>query len=204
MAENEILYIAGARRWRRTRIALRTGADAAGVAQCALEEMDRGLRNSLAASFRKGHTLLALLRAAKDDPSAARAVVLSFQDRSLAHLVSTVIQSRPSDDVTNIAHIAGDLIIDRVVERISLFAGRCQPYETEASRQTLSAALAQRFEPYRPQLKAILEHSLRGERVRGAQRPRVSRASVSTRAQAVASMSLLPIAAGARHATPRE
>jgi hypothetical protein len=191
VAENEILYLAGARRWRATRRALRNGASAEAVAQCFVDDMDRGLRNSLISTFRRGATLLTLLRAAREDPLTLRSVVTSFQDRQLARIARDAIQVCGHDDPLRVARYAGTLITDQVVERTLLYAGQCDAYSSAASRAALSKTLAASIERYKPDLLATLEISMRGQRVRGPKRQRVTQASRELRVKSVIETSLL-------------
>ncbi len=196
MAENEILYVAGASRWRATRRALRNGASAEAVAQCFADDMDRGLRNSLIATFRKGETLLTLFRATCQDPIALRAVVRNFQDRQLARIVKEAVKVCGPNDPLAAARYAGNLIGDQVVEQTLLYAGQCDAYSTSTSRTALSETLTASIERYKPELMAILETSMRGHRVRGPKRQQVTRASTQLKVKSVIETSLLPPGVG--------
>jgi hypothetical protein len=196
VAENEILYVAGASRWRATRRALRNGASAEAVAQCFADDMDRGLRNSLNATFRKGETLLTLFRATCQDPIALCAVVRSFQDRQLARIVREAVKVRGPNDPLAAARHAGNLIGDQVVEQTLLYAGQCDAYSASTSRTALSETLTASIERYKPELMAILETSMRGQRVRGPKRQQVTRASTQLRVKSVIETSLLPPGVG--------
>jgi hypothetical protein len=203
VAENEILYLAGARRWRATRKALRNGADADVVAQCLLDDMDRGLRNSLIATLRRGETLLTLFRAACENPVALRAVVVNFQDRQLACIVKQAIKVCGPDDPLAVAHYAGNQIVDQVLERALLYAGQCDAYSTADSRDALSKVLANSLERYRPTLMEILETSMNGNRVPAPKRLRATRASVQVRVKSVIETSLLAPGMNQQDATRR-
>ena len=196
MAENEILYVAGAHRWRATRRALRNGASAEAVAQCLADDMDRGLRNSLIATFRKGETLLTLFRATCQYPIALRAVVRNFQDRQLARIVREAVKVCGPNDPLAAARYAGNLIADQVFEQTLLYAGQCDAYSTPTARAALSETLAVSIERYKPELMAILETSMRGQRVRGPKRQQVTRASTQLRVKSVIETSLLPPGVG--------
>jgi hypothetical protein len=203
MAENEILYVAGASRWRGTRKALQTGESADAIAMRVIDEMNRGLRSSLVTTFRNGATLLHLLRAAGEDRNALRAVVMSFKDRQLARLFSEAIKACGSDRPIEVARFAGNLIIDRVHDRALCYAGQCEAYRNETARHELSVALSTRFDRYRPELMAILKDSMRGHPVRRAPRRSSTRASVQLRVKAVVETSLLPVGSGHRNAVRR-
>jgi hypothetical protein len=204
MAENEILYIVNAARWRGTRRALKAGESPAAVAGQLLEEMNRGVRNTLVGTFKKGATLLTLLHAAGESRDALRAVVDSFTDRQLARLVSAAIKACGSASPTEIARFAGDRILDQVHERALCYAGQCGTYQSERARAELSQALSARFDQYRPELLAILEESMRGQRVQRPPRRSTTRASLRVRVKDVVETSLLPPGSGhAAHATRR-
>jgi hypothetical protein len=196
LAENEILYVAGASRWRATRRALRNGASAEAVAQCFADDMDRGLRSSLIATFRRGETLLTLFRATCQDPIALRAVVRNFQDRQLARIVREAVKMCGPNDPLTAARYAGNLIGDQIAEQTLLYAGQCDAYSTPAARAALSEALTASIERYKPELMAILETSMRGHRVRGPKRQPVTRASTQLKAKSVIETSLLPPGVG--------
>jgi hypothetical protein len=203
VAENEILYVAGAQRWRATRKALRAGAQPGTVAETLIQDLERGLRNSLVATFRKGATLLTLLRAASVDRTALRAVVTQFQDRQLARIFAAAIKEFGPDNPMAATRYAGALIADEIHERTLLYAGQCDAYQTEASRLALSEALSASIERYKPELMLILESSMHGQRVSGPKRPRTTRASTQVRVKSVVETSLLPPGAGQQNVVRR-
>jgi hypothetical protein len=166
------------------------------VAQCLADDMDRGLRNSLIATFRKGETLLTLFRATCQDPIALRAVVMNFQDRQLARVVTEAVKVCGPNDPLVAARYAGTLITDQVLERTLLYAGQCDAYSMATARGALSETLAASIDRYKPELMAILETSMRGHRVRGPKRQQVTRASTQLKVKSVIETSLLPPGVG--------
>ena len=191
MAENEILFVTGARRWRPTRRALTAGAPMEAVADCFADDLIRGVRNSLVASLRKGATLLTLLRAADLGHEALSGVVANFQDKQLARIAKRAIAECGSHDADALARYVGQLIMDSVYEKVLVYAGRCDRYKTQQARDALAQTLDARLQLCEPELTSVLQNSLRGEPVRRAARPRVHRASVRRPASAVVSTSLL-------------
>lgn len=201
MAENEILYISGARRWRATRRALTAGDDIDSVADCFVDDLIRGLRNSLVVSLRKGATLLALLRAADVGREALSAVVANFQDKQLARIVQRAIAERGSHDGDGIARYVGQIIRDAVLERALVYAGRCDNYKTPQARDALAQRLSARLKLCEPELTSLLQSSARGEAVRRAARLRAT--SQRRPASAVVSTSLLGRTGGQADVTRR-
>jgi phytoene dehydrogenase-like protein len=187
MAENEILDIKGARRWRLTRAMLAdSNASEDMLAESFLQDIDRGLRNSLSKTFRSGATLLTLLRAASESQASLRAVVSSFQDRQLASLFTTAIKVCGANDPAAVGRYAGQLIMDQVLEKTLLYARSFDHYAAAEQRSALARALSGKLESYKPQLMQIIDTSMQGQRVRGAPRPRKAGES-----HAVAARSLL-------------
>jgi len=196
MAENEILYISGARRWRATRRALASGDAIESVADCFADDLLRGVRNSLMVSLRKGAPLLALLRAADVGREALSAVVANFQDKQLARIVQRAIAVRGAHDSDGVARNVCQIIMDGVLEKALLYAGRCENYKTQRARDTLEQRLSARLK-----LTSLLQSSARGDAVRRAARLRA--AAQRQPASAVVSTSLLGRAGGRADVTRR-
>ncbi|WP_428312765.1 hypothetical protein [Hydrocarboniphaga sp.] len=166
MAENEILDLSS-RRWQRTRAALVTPSfTLTAIAECAADDLNRGLRLQLSKALQSGQTLLTVLQATEQHPAAMRAVVESFQDQQLVRVARNAIAATPSKEPAAIARCMTAMLIDSVMGKVPVLAERSGCFEDSARREALMQAVRQEFESRRSGLTATIEASLRGQPVR--------------------------------------
>ncbi len=185
MAENELLDVANARRWAETRNDLRAGAAPAVVAQHAVEELNRSLRNTLALAWRKGQSLESLLHADCLGHTAGREAVSCFNDHTLARMVVNAGKLPGCEDRAKLVSSVASLIIDKVRDQIIRHSIETLRYQVLGEREALSNALASQLDFARPQIATAIDQSLRGLRVKSVLRPRASQASKQVRVRTV-------------------
>jgi hypothetical protein len=192
VAENELLDVANAKRWGETRRDLRAGMEPDVIAERAVEELNRGLSNTLAAANREGETLESLVRSLGLGNAGTREAIRRFNDPMLARMIVGAARLLPGCDQPHIlARNVTTLIIDRVRDALLLQAVGTDRYRAENERQSLSEALADKFELYRPKLSLSISASLQGLPTKRSFRPRVSRAAKQLRVRAVLDQSLV-------------
>ena len=199
MAENELLDVGNLRRWRLTRAALadplRSFDD---VASCAASEFDK-VQRQIASSLRKGDVFLLLMKAAKGSRTEQQAIVASLKERQLANTVLQAIKLSGTDDPSAVAATTARSCVQRVIEQILLRSGRQTSYRTPEAKAALADSLKAHFAASERNLRATLEASLRGERIKripripAAPRPRLD-------AKSLVNLSLNPSISESPHA----
>ena len=166
MAENETLDFGHHSRWRRSRTVLADpAATLSDFVHCAGEDFGENLRK-LPAALRKSPALLILLRAANESQAALQEVVAAFTEKRLAKLVLAAGDLAPDNDPARVAGTAAKLMIDALVDQITLRSKKerrfCLPQEQASLRASLVAEFGKNLGP----LSATLEASMRGETIR--------------------------------------
>lgn len=203
MAENEILYVAGGRFWKRTRNAFVNGCSIEDIAARVPEDLDCAVRNSLAREWKKNrNTLHSLYSAASVSEEAVRTTRELFNDRQFARLVTTEFEICGLGDKTKIADGIANRTADRAVENVMRHACNYDALQDHASRSDLCKAISACVDRYRPTLRLIAEASLVGLRIPPPPRMKPRRASKQLKAKEVASKSLLPMVAAGEAKRP--
>lgn len=203
MAENELLDVANAKRWGETRNHLRAGAAPQVVAQHAVEELNRSVRNTLAMAWRKGQTLESLLHADCVGHTARREAVSCFNDHTLPRIVVNARKLPGCDDRATLVSSVASLVIDKVRDQIVRHSIETSRYQVLGEREALSKVLMSHLDLVRPQIATAIDQSLRGLRVKSVLRPRASQASKQVRVRTVLDQSLLPPVVSQIHAQRR-
>jgi hypothetical protein len=194
MAENEILDIKG-NRWRDTRRLLsipRTSSSE--VAECAIAELEAGVRRDLNACLKNGQPLLDLLRAAEGAPGGLREAVLSFKNRTLARIVRKAIEDCGAPlTSTRVAERAAELLAGQARDKVLAHAALLPEYAEEPRRKALCADVTEGFRKAQDLISEHLERALEGEKLHRASVSRIPRRSPVERITDALSHSLLPI-----------
>jgi hypothetical protein len=140
------------------------------------------LRNKL-----RRNPLYAVLKACKSDRTALREVVATFKDRALARLVEQACAITRSTDPPVVARMMADLLVDRLVDRVTCHFFK-QNGRTDSARFTaLERATAESLEACKAQVVSWLTASLNEQPIPRV--PRVTRDKPS--AESLLSKSLL-------------
>ncbi|CAM3681454.1 hypothetical protein [Polaromonas hydrogenivorans] len=167
MAENEILDLKTSSRWRRTRAALaKPDLSVAAMAECAADNLQSELQRSLAQVFRKGQTLLTILQAVDEHPSAMRAAIRIFQDQQLARIARDAAKAAVTKDISTIAQCAADMLIDGLMKQALILANNNGCFQDRQRIEALESALTNEFSVRRSTLVAVIETSLQGQPVK--------------------------------------
>jgi hypothetical protein len=166
MAENEILDLGGSR-WKRTRAALAApDCPLTDVAGCIVEDLKCSLQQQLIGAFQRGQTLLTILRASGDDPSALKLVVENFRGQGLARIARDAIKATPSKDINEIATCAAAMLMDASVDKALRWSARYQRFQTQSERAELGQAVHRTLDACRSEIAGLIRTSLSGQRVR--------------------------------------
>lgn len=161
MAENEILDLGHARRWRKTRDALADPAcTTTDIVSVACEDFDVACEK-LPGVLRQGPSLALLLQPMLGSVSRSQAVLSQFVEKGLVQVVEIACKLARGRGVAAIADAASQLMIDRVIDQLDLRAGRCERFRSYETRQQLRADAVQAFRAYQEPLRNIIEASLR-------------------------------------------
>lgn len=170
MAENEILDFGHLSRWRRSRAMLREPSTTLdGFVSCASDDFIEALRK-LPAALRKGPALVTLLRAAEESPSALQEVVAAFKEKRIAKLALAASELAKNGGPAYVAQTATRLLIDGLVDQISLRAKRERRFCSLEEQRTLRASLVSEFNKCADVLSGALESSIRGKAVKSIKR----------------------------------
>lgn len=204
MAENELLDVAGGKRWAETRRDLRAGLDADVIAKQAVEDLNRGLRRSLVSAQRKQDTLRSLIQASERSKEDERDAIKRFPDRTLARIVVAAFRKLPGcREPRTLVNTVTSLLLDKVRDAIMGHAGDSARYQAHVERQALGVALETALGRFRPDLHSIIRASLAGFPVKAILRPRTTEASRKLRVKTVLEQSLVPVAVLVNHAERR-
>ena len=169
MAENEVLDVGNRRHYRHWRAALADPKlSATEVAECLSQDLILRLRSAL-----RGQPLYLILKACGQDRETLQAAIASCKDRTLAKFVENAYAITKSNDVYVIAKKNADLIVDGVVDRSSLYAGRHGHHANSVSHELLERESSARLEVCKPEIVSLLLASLNG-------RP-IARARIATK-----------------------
>ena len=164
MAENEVLDVGNRRHYRRWRAALAdTKLSATEVAECLSQVLILRLRSAL-----RGPPLLLILKACDQDRETLQAAIASCKDRTLAKFVENAYAITKSNDVYAIAKKIADLIVDGVIDRSSLYAGRHDHHANSVSHEALERESSARLEACKPEIVSLLLASLNGRPIKRA------------------------------------
>ena len=158
MAENEVLDVGNPRRYQRWRQALADGLSHADTVECLYEDFVTILRNKL-----RGKPLYLVLKACGRERNALQEAVANFKDRAMAKLVEQAHHITRSSDARVVAPKIAELLIDRLVNRASLYALR---HVNADNAHSLEHAASARLEACKPQIVDVLTASLRDEPIR--------------------------------------
>lgn len=156
MAENEVLDVGNRRHYRHWRAAL---ADpkltATEIGECLSQDLMLRLRSAL-----RGPPLYLILKACGQDRETLQAAITSYKDRTLAKFVENACAITKSNDVYVIAKKIADLIVDGVVDRSSLYAGRYEHHANSVSHEALERESSARLEACKPEIVGLIVASL--------------------------------------------
>lgn len=192
MAENELLDLGHARRWRRTRDALADPAcTSTDIISVACEDFDVACEK-LPAVLRQGPSMALLLQPMLGSASQSQAVLSQFAEKGLVQVVEMACRLARGQGIAAIAAAASQLMIERVIGQLDLRAGRCERYRSYEARQELRRDAAQAFDAYQEPLRKIIEASLRDGPIQPYKRRTQARPKLSPRQVASLSVSAQP------------
>lgn len=201
MAENEVLDIAGARRYSRYRA---VAADASQspfvVAEVLCGNFISSTLATIRAALRKGVPLQLLLDAAGNNQSALAAVIQQFPDRALFGIAQLALKIVGPKDVRKLAEKAAELVIDGVRDKACRHL-LGQPHNAEPERRlAVERGIDSGLNECRAPLVDALEASMRGQQF--STRHRLAKRVIvpKTEVKVLAARSLRPNLKGAQHA----
>jgi hypothetical protein len=173
MAENEILDVGNRSNYRRWRAAF-ADPDLApsDVANCLRDEFLLLVRRKL-----RGASLYVVLKACGESREALREAIGQFKDAALARCVADAHALIRSNDPNAIARQVAALLVDKLLDRSSLYALEHEHGRDQVRHEVLERETVMRLEACKPEIVNLLSASLRGERV--VQPRAVARARVS-------------------------
>ena len=127
------------------------------VAECLSQDLILRLRSAL-----RGQPIYLVLKACGQNRETIQAAIASCKDRTLAKFVENAYAITKSNDVYVIAKKIADLIVDGVVDRSSLYAGRHDHTANSVSHELLERESSARLEGCKPEIVDLLVASLSG------------------------------------------
>ncbi len=200
MAENETLDLGG-RRWRHARAALaNTDLSLAEIAKRIGDGLRSDVQSRLAKAFRSGQTLLMVTQAVGQNSVALRAAVESFQDGRLARIARDAAKLVKENEPASIASCATDMLIDSLMSRVQVVAGKNARFQDDHQRKELMNAVRSEIDARRSGIAAVIEESLRGQPLRQWRRKRIEGSQTQVDASILAHRSLIIQMKGTNHA----
>ena len=189
MAENELLDLGNRKRWRLTlSVVADPNSSLKELLTCAASDFDRDVRD-LADVLRKGDPLLILLRQCAGSYVEQQAVIATHKEKKLLRTVLRARKEAGSDVPVEIARIAARILINAIVDEISLQRSKHEQFRSQETRHALRAALLIEFSSSQRAIETALEASLANQPVKRFKSSRIVR-TPKLDAKAVAMMPL--------------
>lgn len=200
MAENELLDLGNRKRWRQTWAAVADpNSSLNDLLTCAASDFDRDVRD-LADVLRKGDPLLILLRQCEGSYVEQQAVIANHKEKKLLRTVLRARKEAGSDVPAEIASIAARILVNAIVDQISLQRSKHEQFRSQETRHALRAALLGKFSSSQRAIETALEASLANQPVKRFKSSRIVR-TPKLDAKAVAMMPLASKPKVPAHAT---